>query len=182
MLSQDELDQLCQRLGLSAAAQATIAGIRTSGPVRRVRSAAGDMSVRYPSRKMGFTIQAESHKNELAGVYEMEHDRQILEYYDQPCQFPLEYLAKSGRRVRVLHTPDFFVIRLDGVGWEEWKTEEELQQLGDKMPHRYLREANGPWRCPPGEDYAERLGFFYRVRSSAEINWVFQRNLRFLED
>lgn len=101
------------------------------------------MSVRYPSRKMGFTIQVGSHKNELAGVYEMEHDRQILEYYDQPCQFPLEYLAKSGRRVRVLHTPGFFVIRPDAVGWEEWKTEEELQQLGDKMPHRYLREANG---------------------------------------
>ena len=28
----------------------------------------------------------------------------------------------------------------------------------------------------------EQLGLYYRVRSSAEINWVFQRNIQFLED
>ena len=43
-------------------------------------------------------------------------------------------------------------------------------------------DAEGGWRCPPGEDHAGPFGFFYRVRSSAEINWVFQRNLLFLED
>ena len=34
----------------------------------------------------------------------------------------------------------------------------------------------------PGRQYAERLGLYYRVRSSAEINWLFQRNIQFLED
>ena len=29
---------------------------------------------------------------------------------------------------------------------------------------------------------AQPLGFFYRVQSSAQIDWVYQRNLRFLED
>ncbi len=32
------------------------------------------------------------------------------------------------------------------------------------------------------EKYAAQFGFFFRLRSSAEIDWVFQRNIRFLED
>ena len=182
MLSRDEWLQLCRRLDLSAQAQAAVEAIRSSPPSRRVRSAAGNVSVRYPSRKMGVIIQAESHRNELAGIYEKEHDPETLEYYDQPPPIKLLYPAKSGRRVGVLHTPDYFVIRTDSAGWEEWKTEEELVRLLEQMPHRYVREEDGRWHCPPGEQYAETLGLFYHVRSSAGIDWVFQRNMLFLED
>lgn len=182
MLSDGQLTQLYQNLGLSKQARAVIEEVRSSPPARRVRSAAGNVSVRYASRKMGFTIQAESHRNELAGVYEKEHDPDTLEYYDQPPPIKLVYQARNGRQVGVLHTPDYFVIRIDSVGWEEWKTEEELLRLREKMPNRYVRDEGGHWQCPPGERYAEQLGFFYRVRSSAEIDWIFQRNLLFLED
>ncbi len=182
MLSNDGLVQLCQCLGLSDEARAVIESIRSSPPSRRVRGASGNVAVRYPSRKMGVTIQAESHRNELAGVYEKEHDPETLEYYDQPPPIKLVYQARNGQQVGVLHTPDYFVIRTDSVGWEEWKTEEELPQLWDKMPNRYVRGEGGRWRCPPGERYAEQFGFFYRVRSSAGIDWVYQRNLVFLED
>ena len=130
---------------------------------------------------MGIIIQAESHRNELAGIYEKEYDPGTLEYYDQPSRIKLVYEAKNGRRVGIWHTPDYFVIRSDSIGWEEWKTEAELFRLADQMPHRYVREEN-VWRCPPGEEYAAQFGFFYRVRSSAEIEWGLQRNLLFLED
>jgi hypothetical protein len=182
MLGSVELTRLCQRLGRSAEARTTVESIRSSAPTRRVRSAAGNVSVRYPSRKMGVSIQAESHRNELAGIYEKEHDPQTLEYYDQPPPIKLLYEARDGRRLGVLHTPDYFVIRIDSIGWEEWKTEAELARLSERMPNRYLRGEERRWRCPPGERYAEQFGFFYRVRSSAEIDWVFQRNLLFLED
>ena len=36
---------------------------------------------------------------------------------------------------------------------------------------------DGKWYCPPGEDFARQFGLYYRLRSSAEINWVYQRNL-----
>jgi putative transposase len=181
MLNETELSQLCQHLNLSQQAQQIITEIRSSPPARRVSSAAGNVSVRYPSRKMGVTIQAESHRNELAGIYEKEYDPETLEYYDQPLRIKLVYEAKSGRRVGVWHTPDYFVIRSDSIGWEEWKTEAELPRLAEQMPHRYIRGENG-WRCPPGEEHAAQFGFFYRVRSSAEIDWGLQRNLLFLED
>lgn len=183
MLTEDQFTQYCVRLGLSEATRLVINRIRASPPMRRVRSSVKSMAVRYPSRKMGMIIQAESHRNELAFVYEMEYEDEVLEYYDQPSTFKLEYQAKTERPVGVLHTPDFFVIRTGTAGWEECKMEAELEILADQMPHRYVRDGTaGGWRCPPGERYAEQYGLYYHVRSSAEIDWVFQRNLIFLQD
>jgi len=131
---------------------------------------------------MGLTIQFESHRVELPFVYNMEHDPGVLEYYDQPPSIPLAYQAANGRRLSVLHTPDYFVIRRDSVGWEECKTAEDLEKLAIKSPNRYRRDGAGTWCCPPGEEYASEFGLYYRVRSSGEIDWVLQRNLQFLED
>lgn len=182
MLNQDQFKQYCQQLGLSEAARQVLSSIRTSPPVRRVRSSAKNVAVRYPSRKMGVIIQAESHRNELAFVYEMEYDEGVLEYYDQPSVMKLAYQAKNGRKVGVLHTPDFFVLRRDRAGWEECKTEEELQKLTEQMPQRYVWDEERGWHCPPGERYAAPYGLYYQIRSSAEIDWIFQRNLIFLQD
>lgn len=58
-------------------------------PTRRVGGGRDNVSGRYPSRKMGLTIQFQSHGVELPLVYEMEHDPGVLEYYDQPPSIPL---------------------------------------------------------------------------------------------
>jgi putative transposase len=96
--------------------------IRSSPPARRVRSIAGNVSVHYPNRKMGVTVQAKSHHVELAALYEYEHDPRTLEFYDQPPPIKLVY-EESGRQIGVWHTPDYLVIRNDEAVWEEWKTE-----------------------------------------------------------
>jgi transposase InsO family protein len=131
---------------------------------------------------MGVVIQAESYKNELAAVYEYEHDDEVLEFYDQPSQMKLNYRAASGKPVGVWHTPDYFVIYRDRAGWIECKTAEDLVELGKEMPNRYVQDSTGHWHCPPGEQYASQFGLFYRVRSSAETNWTFYRNVTFLDD
>jgi putative transposase len=182
VLTNDDLLLWFQRLATPAQTRSIIDCIRSSGPSRHVGGGRSNVSGRYPSRKMGVTIQFESHRVELAGVYEMEHDAAVLEYFDQPPSIKLDYASATGKRMGVLHTPDFFVIRDRDAGWEEWKTEEELQRLAERNPNRYCAGAEGRWRCPPGADYAERLGLYYRVRSSAEIEWVYQRNIQFLED
>jgi hypothetical protein len=61
----------CLNLKLSKEAISTIKSIRTSNPSRSVQSKAGNVSGRYPSKKMGRTIQFESHHNELAAILEM---------------------------------------------------------------------------------------------------------------
>jgi hypothetical protein len=84
-------------------------------------------------------IQFESHRIELAIVYELEHDPNVLEYFDQPCRIPLSYVSSRGRKVRAMHTPDFFVLRTDSAGWEECKSDGDLEKLSEKNPHRYGR-------------------------------------------
>ena len=194
MLTPDELTLLCQRLELSSQAQELLMHIRSSPPSRRVGSGGRNVPVRYPSRKMGVVIQAESRTVEFAATYLMEHDPLILEFWDQPSpsitlRYPVKQKNGQTRTIGVLHTPNYFVIRKTErgkpeqkieLGWEEWKTEEELLEFEGKESHRYMRDEYGRWRCPPGEAVAAPLGFYYHVRSSAEIDETFQRNLRFL--
>ena len=181
MLSSDGLLSWFQRLHTPEQTRTAIDRIRSSGPSRRVGGGRSNVSGRYPSKKMGVTIQFESHQVELAGIYEMEHDDGVLEYFDQPPPIKLEYESANGRSMGVQHTPDFFVIRETEAGWEEWKTGEDLRRLSERNPNRYCAD-DGRWRCPPGTAYAERLGLYYRVRSSADIDRIFQRNIQFLED
>lgn len=181
MLTDAELQNWFQRLGISPEAQRVVREIRASDPARRVGGGRRNVCGRYPSRKMGVTIQFESHRVELAEVYAMEHDPACLEYYDQPPQIKLEYKARSGKHVGVLHTADYFAIRIDRAGWIECKTEEGLHRLKEEAPNRYQFDGSR-WRCPPGESYAGRLGLKYEVRSSKDINWIFQANMQFLED
>ena len=56
-----------------------------------------------------------------------------------------------------------------------------MTRLSERNPNRYRRDGQ-EWTCPPGRQHAQPLGLYYRVRSSAEINWLFQRNVQFLED
>jgi transposase InsO family protein len=179
----DEQDFLhwCRRLKLSQQAEILIRHIRSSEPSRAVRSGRGNVSGRYPSRKMGVIIQFESHKNELARIYELEHDPDVIEYYDQPPPIKLNYEGKNGQQLGVVYTPDFFVIRTDAAGWEECKTEENLIELSEHNSNRYCCDED-KWHCPPGEEYALQFGLFFEVHSNKDINWTFHRNIEFLDD
>jgi putative transposase len=181
MLSNEELLAWLRHVRLPESGQSIVRQVRSSDPARRVGGGRRNVSGRYPSRKMGITIQFESHRVELARIYELEHDPSVLEYWDQPPSFKLEYKSARGKRVVAVHTPDYFVIRADSAGWEECKTEEDLLRWSEKSPHRYCRREE-IWCCPPGENYALPFGLTYCVRSSSDINWVFQRNIQFLED
>ncbi len=110
MMTQEELTVWYEQTSISQAGRALVDRIRSSQPVRKVGSGRSNVCGRYPSRKMGVTVQFESHQVELAAIYEMEYDPDVLEYYDQPTSLRLEYSSLLGRRVGALHTPDFFLI------------------------------------------------------------------------
>jgi putative transposase len=181
MLGNEELLAWFQSVRLPECGRSIVHQIRSSDPARRVGGGRRNVSGRYPSKKMGITIQFESHRVELARIYELEHDPNVLEYWDQPPSYKLEYRSASGKRVVAIHTSDYFVIRATSAGWEECKTEEELIRWTQKSPHRYCRHDDS-WYCPPGEDHARAFGLTYCVRSSRDTDWVYQRNIQFLED
>ena len=89
MLNETDFLLWCKRLALTEKAQATVTEVRSRNPTRRVGGGRKNVSGRYPSRKMGVTIQFESHRVELPFVYELERDATVLEYYDQPPSIPL---------------------------------------------------------------------------------------------
>ena len=182
MMDSQQLDILCRKLGVTEHGRKLIDSIRKGSPVRRVGGGRSNICVRFPSQKMGVTIQAESHKVELPFIYELEHDSDAIEYYDQPAHLVLRYPGNKGRNLGVTHTPDFLVIRKEWIGFVECKPEEELILLTKKNPHRYRKDEDENWICPPGEAAAKEYGLSYSVWSSAEINWVFQDNIRFIED
>jgi putative transposase len=134
---------------------------------------------------MGFNVQFESHEDELPFIYQMEHDKEVLEYYDQPPMIKLSYIMsdKNGheKHVGFNYTPDFFVIKKDAAGWVECKTDEELKRQEKEHPERYGQSNDGQWHCPPGEKYADQFGFFFQVISSASINHTFKRNIVYLD-
>ena len=71
MLTDTQFQHWCLRLGLSTETRELVARLRVSPPARRVGSHAHNVSGSYASRKMGCTIQFESHKVELWAIYLM---------------------------------------------------------------------------------------------------------------
>ena len=181
-LTDEEFRVWCQRNNIEPQTAAYIQRIREASPERKVHSRASNVSGRYPSMKMGFSIQFESQHVELWGIYTMERDEDVLEMYDQPTRIQLHYQARSGRKTSPWHTPDFLVLRCASAGFEEWKPAASLDKLAVSQPHRYQRQASGGWQCPPGEIAASEVGLSYRVRSSAEYHPLYIQNLKFLQD
>lgn len=181
-MNSQEFEYWCRRQQLKAQTIDLIASIRAAPPSRRVQGRAKNVSGVYPSRKMGQTIQFESHTVELWAIYQMEHDPEVLEFYDQPSPFKIQYKNAAGRNIGHYHTPDFFVLRSTGAMWEEWKTVHELERLAQKYPGRYQKTETGDWYCPPGEAVAASWGLKYSVRTDAQLHPVFTQNLMFLED
>ena len=175
------LDTLLAGHGVNDAGLDLVRSVRSGQPVRCGDGRVGNVTGRYPSRKMACTIQYESAHVEFAFVVLCETDPAVREYFDQPCLLSLEYVSKSGRPVVVNHTPDFLVLGAKFAGFVECKAPEALPKLVAKSPSRYVADGDGGWRCPPGEVAAERYGLGYRVWTPAGVSAAFIDNLRFLE-
>lgn len=180
-MNNEEFEIWLAKSEITDAGKAVIKKIRSSPPSRKVQGNASNVIGTYPSTKMGSTAQFDSHTVEMAFIKEYEFDDDVLEYYDQPGPIQIEYVGKGGRRVVTYTTPDFFVIRRNGIaGWEECKTASDLEVF-EKKSDRFIRE-DGQWISPCSAKYAQQFGLYFRVKSSGEINWVQQRNIDYLSD
>ena len=174
-MSLEEFQRWCQALHLPAETVDLIARRRFSPPARRTQARALNVSGLFPSRKMSVTIPFES-QIELGAISLMEYDAGVVESYDQPAPaFKLSYQTRSGGQAAPFHTPDFFVLRTDQAGWEEWKPEDQLRKRACKRPFR-SQQRDGQWVCPPGAADAARFGHTSRVHGKNA--GTFQRSHR----
>src|SRR5580692_3018387 len=182
MMTLDQLLQHCEILQLPLPGREYLKRVASSPPARRVRSLGTNVVCRYPSKKMGVTIQAESHRHELALVYVLEHEPDVLAYWDQPEGIKITYLSANGHPTSPTTTPDYLVVRKKGVELTEVKPEATLPELALEMPNRFVRGEDGRWRCLPAEKAVEAHGFTYRVWTSAEVSPVWLTNIQVLAD
>ena len=171
MLRAEEFKDWCVRNKISEKAEDVITSIRKS-PSRTVGGGNFILCRRaYPSEKMGVLIRCESYL-ELTLVKELENDNDVLEYYGHPN--PIKFKSNMIRQFK----PDFFVIRRNSAGWVECETESKLIGLQVHAPNRLIRNDDGLWICPPGENYASQFGLYYRLWSDFQADWVLQKNMR----
>src|SRR5882724_238781 len=144
MMTEDEAARHLRKLGVTDEGIRLVMNIRSLPPERSADGSAVSVGTRFPSKKMGFAQEQDSHKVELPFVYLLENDPNVLEYYCQPFgKIKLAFAAKNGRQIGVLHTPDVFVIHRDWAGWRECKAEMRLRALAIDHPNRYLRASEG---------------------------------------
>ncbi|MFK9090108.1 TnsA endonuclease N-terminal domain-containing protein [Bacillus salipaludis] len=183
MMSEYEFSVWCAKNNVSSLTSDYInKNIRQAQPARAVGGGEIGLSGRYPSKKMGLTIQTESGKVEGPAVLMLENDDDVIEYYDQPNKIKLNYINNAGKNGGSLYTPDFFVIRKNSAGWEEWKNEEDLIKLAKAQKWKYQKDESQEWRCEPGEEFAAYYGLTFKVCTNKQINWNLHRNYVFLDD
>jgi len=156
--------------------------VASTAPSRAVKSNGHNVVVKFPSRKMASTIQAESHGCELALVYYLEHDPDAVAYWDQPEPIKISYISGTGRRISTMITCDFLVMRKSGVELIEAKPAEAMSDLAFAMPNRFVCQPDGKWHSPPAEAAAAEYGFTFRVWTTSELNPVWLQNIVFLGD
>lgn len=173
---------LLEGLGLSERGLQIAQKVVLSEPVRRVKSTSRkqNKSVRFPSRKMNFVVQAESFTLEFASVLVKEHDNNVLGFWDQPPGVSISYRSGS-RTIKNIPTLDYFVIGKEFVGFEEWKPFKELQKLASKRSeYAYFDPKLDRFISPAYERALKDTGLAFRFCTERDLPTIYVENLEFL--
>jgi putative transposase len=183
MLTDKELSECFARLDLPERARELVREIRRKSPVRKPNSHFGNSVVSYFSVKMGrkhLTLESRTGEYPLATLFE--HDPEVLEYWPQPHQMSLTLCDADGRATqRTIHTPNFFVIKQDGVGFVEYRDESRLLNLSQDA-HHFFKGPDQRWHYRAAEQWAAEHGVTYSITSSIQLSRPLVDNVRFLQD
>lgn len=181
MFSDIGLHAYFDRLGIPDKGRRLVEEARRNSPVRKVQSRLSNVITLIPSRKMKRMIATESRTVEYRAALLFEHDKNVEEYYSQPCYLDLRLVGKDGKtHGRIQYPPDFLVLTQDNIVVYEVREEERLVRLAKDFPHRFMKD-NGTWRFPEVEAHLREMGITFRLMSSSEFPVRFLANTEFLE-
>ncbi len=175
----------CASKGVTERGLDIVREVITQPPARRVqsRSMSSNHTVRFPSRKMGVAIQAESLSLEWSSLYIKEFDDSVRGFWDQPFHRPNLVYKSKNRTVRTSVTLDFFVISEDFIGFEECKPEAQLVAEISKPSDRYkYDEHSRTYTMPSLENYLAGTGLGHRLFTDLDVNPTLVMNLDLLYD
>jgi transposase InsO family protein len=148
-------------------------------PARAVNKSGSHLTYRYPSKKMGMTMDLES-TLELAAFLPLDNSSSVGEIYTQP--FTVTLRTETETESDVWHyTPDIYY-EAEGIAHiVEVKPRSKLFSLAEQHPQRYACDSNGKIHCPPMEAFADEHGFVFSIVTDDEINQIQLENLLFLD-
>ena len=176
-----ELTRYCDLHHLPERGRAVVHQALAGDPVRRVGGGGRNVVVRYPSRKMGCVIQAESRNVELIFVEQCEHDPNVLFFLCQPTDLFVRITDAKARRRRIKTVPDYLVLHEEeGFYFVECKPLSVLEKSAADSG-RFVRKGSD-WSWPAAEEAAAEFGLGYRVFTSEIADRFWVRNVRFFDD
>lgn len=183
MLRDTDVERLFVELCIPDAGRALVRDARKNSPVRDANSRLGNSIVWQFSQKMGgHHLELESRTVEAVAATTYEDDCNCLEYWPQPFRVDLIIKNDEGRTSsRKLHTPDFLIIRNDGIFVHEWREESRLLRLANEGCQFY-KDENSNWHYRAAEEYFTAVGLKYELHSAVEHPRTYIQNIRFLQD
>ena len=182
MLSDKRLLELFNRFEVLEPGRRLIQQVREGQPVRRVHGGGGNTTIRFPSRKMGRVIQAESRTVELPFLVHSEYDPAVFEIWDQATYLRRSFETLDGKQRSGSHIPDFLVIADYGIQFVECKPTAKLEGYAAKYRDLYVHDELGGWCSPAGVRAAREFGLGYWVWTPDLVSTAFIRNVDFLGD
>lgn len=185
VMTPEQFETYCQRLMVPDLGKQYLEIVRNgrdgepAAPFRAVESRVGNMIVRYASAKNRKALPLESRRVEFAIALILENDDDVLEYWTQPAEIRLSYLSANDRKVLVDSKADILALRRNRIELIEGKPADRMPELVRDHPGRYQAVDKMHWRCAPGEQAAENLGFSFRMWTDADFTRERIRNLKY---
>jgi hypothetical protein len=141
MFTDEQLEHYFQNRELAESARKLIRHLRSTDPERRTDSTAVNCSARFPSLKMGRSVQAESRHGELSTVWIWEYDDETYEFWDQVPQIKFSTIKSNGQPGGHLATVDYFVLQRDFTGWVEVERRDAIEEKVGAGDRNYYKDA-----------------------------------------
>lgn len=129
----------------------------------------------YQSPKMGTSVNTESRTGELAFAVHLDHDPDVIGYYEQPPAVDCHRVLKSGKSRLITYRPDFLVLHKDGPCVIEIKPESKLHDLTEKSPDWIFEGEN--YRDLAAEQGLSSLGLPHKVVCISQLSKLRTANI-----
>lgn len=113
--------------------------------------------VEYQSKKMGVTVNTESRTAEYVYALQLEFDRSVIAYFEQPPKVEVDRMTVRGHRSRVPYHPDFLLLRQDGPCVIQVKHVDKLDSLVATRREDWVKLPDGSYQDLPAQRALEDL-------------------------
>lgn len=164
MFTEIQLYQYFERHRVDPDAISYVIDTRSGPPSRMVGThARQNLCSWFYSEKMARTISTESRTAERAFVLLSEFDDTVLEIWDQPEPVPIRKHTRKGHVRPSSYTPDFLVLRRDGLSVVEVKDPNTLPRLAESYPKDWIKRQDGNYDYIPAKTFFASIGLGFEV-------------------